>query len=971
MPQLDLNRRIPAFIERRLPVTLLLLALCLVITGSATADNGAPPATSDTSQIVITFKPATSTGEVADTIANADATAVMQIPQIRVSAVSVPADDAATALTSLQADPNVASAHLDTLAHMTGTPVTTNDPFADGSGWQFSNTRVNEAWNTTTGSASVIVAVVDTGVNANHEDLAGKVLPGYDFVNGDSDPSDDEGHGTGVAGIIGAIANNGLGITGVCPSCMILPVKVMDQNGFGWDSTIAAGVTYATVHGARVINLSLGSTSAEPTTRSAIAYAEAHGVLVVMAAGNNDLNQAFYPASYADSGSLSVIATKSDDTRYSVSAGDYWGSNYGHFDVAAPGCVSAPYWWGTNYDYAIDDSFCGTSIATPFTAGVAGLAFSYNPTATNVQVASALEQSARPLPVSGQVIYGRIDAPNALAQLGGPADPFDAPANLAAPTIANISPVGGAILPLNPGSWSGSSPMTASYTVQRCDAAGSSCVSVGTFSGAGYTIADADRGHRLTYTVTMTNAGGSATVAATNLTNVIPPPPVFNSTLTVTGTLQEGQTVAASALESDFSGVMPITTSYAWRIAGGAWTSFSSSRYYLVSSSAVGLDIQVQVTATDGSGGQTTVTSGLFGPVIAAPPAVTGSPSLSGTAQVGQVLATDGGRWIGNPTLTYQWSACDANGAACQPIATATGARYTLTASELGLRLKVTVTGTSGLGSASGDSALSAVVGAAPVVPPPPAAPSTGGSGGGSGGGGSQIPPQLALTVSASATRIKPGGQVGYRIAVSSKNAGSATGMHLLVTLPAGAALADSKVTRGSGCVQRGQTVDCNLDWLSPPLIAEVYLVASFPNAGAFTIPFATTERETDADPSDNQASTSLTVGDSITSKTTAGAAGPKLISRPSLSGTFMVGEQLTVLRGLWQGSRITYHFNWSRCDASGGHCVKLAASGNTYRLQAADRGKRIELTVTATNATGSQRSDWLTPVIIAPAKHG
>ena len=968
MRQIDLNRRMPAFVERRLSVTLLLLTLCLLVTGSATADNGVPSATSDTSQLVITFKPAVSTAAVTDTLADANATPVMQIPQIGVSAVSVPSGAAATALTSLRADPDVVSARLDTREHATGTPLTTNDPLANGSGWQFANTRVNEAWRTTTGSAAVIVAVVDTGVNANHEDLAGKVLTGYDFINGDTDASDDYGHGTGVAGIIAAVANNGRGITGVCPSCMILPVKVLGQDGYGWGSTIAAGITYATDHGARVINLSLGSPSPDATMQAAISYAESHGALVVMAAGNNDLNQTFYPAAYGGSGSLTVIATKSDDSRYSVSAGDDWGSNYGNYDVAAPGCVSAPYWWGnyqlpTNHDYAYYDSFCGTSIATPFTAGVAALAFSYKPTATNVQVARAIEQTALPLAVPGQVIYGRIDAPDTLAMFGGPVDPFDPPVNLGAPPLSNLAPVVGTTLLLASGTWMGTRPLTAAYTVRRCDAAGASCVSVGTFSDPSYTVADSDRGYRLTYTVTMTNAGGSASVAATNMTNVVPPPPAFNSTLSLSGTFQEGQTITASATASDFSGLAPITVSYAWRSVGGSWTSTGANPAYTLPSSAVGLEVQAQVTATDRTGGQTSVTSVLFGPVAAAPPAVTANPSLSGTAQVGQALTTDGGHWLGNPTLTYRWSACDANGAACQPIAAATSARFTLTASELGLRLKVTVTGTSILGSASGDSPLSAVVGAAPVAPP--AAP------GGGGGGGSQVPPQIALTVSASAARIQPGGQVGYRIAISSKNAGSATGMHLLVTLPAGATLADSKVTRGSGCAQSGQTVDCNLDWLSPPLIAEVYLVASFPQAGDFTIPFATTERETDADPSDNKASTSLTVGDSTATRTAAAALGPKLLSRPSLSGTFMVGEQLTVSRGVWQGSRITYRFGWSRCDAGGSHCVKLSASGNSYRLQAADRGKRIKLTVTATNASGSQRSDWQTPVIVAPAKHG
>src|SRR5204863_988676 len=113
-------------------------------------------------------------------------------------------------------------------------------------------------WDRTRGTSNVIIAVLDSGVNSAHTDLAGRLLPGYDFISNDNDPADDFGHGTAVTGTLVAAANNGQGVAGVAFGCRVLPVKVMDASGSASHSTIAQGIEYAVAQGARIINLSLG-----------------------------------------------------------------------------------------------------------------------------------------------------------------------------------------------------------------------------------------------------------------------------------------------------------------------------------------------------------------------------------------------------------------------------------------------------------------------------------------------------------------------------------------------------------------------------------------------------------------------------------------------------------------------------------------------------------------------------------------
>jgi subtilisin family serine protease len=254
--------------------------------------------------------------------------------------------------------------------------------------WGLAKTRVNEAWSAGKGNRRVVIAVVDTGVSAV-SDLAGRVLPGYDFVNGDTNPADDNGHGTMAAGVIAASGYDGQGVAGVCWACRILPVKVLDAKGEGGYDKIVAGIRYAADHGATIISLSLGAADDDSALRAAVAYAQGKGSLVIAAAGNSGKSTQHFPAAYPSV--LAVGGVDQADKRY------IW-SNYGSWvDVAAPGCNVAQKPSG-----AIGD-FCGTSSATPFVAGVAGLLASTDPAPTTAQIRAALIASkVRP--------SGRIDA---------------------------------------------------------------------------------------------------------------------------------------------------------------------------------------------------------------------------------------------------------------------------------------------------------------------------------------------------------------------------------------------------------------------------------------------------------------------------------------------------------------------------------------------------------------------------------
>jgi thermitase len=241
------------------------------------------------------------------------------------------------------------------------------------------------------GSSSIVIAIVDTGVDDTHPDLASKIVGEYSYVG---TIKDGFGHGTHVAGIAAAATDNHIGIAGMCPNCGILSVKVLNDQGSGYISDVASGIIYAASHGARVISLSLGGSGRTETLHIALDYALANNALPVCAMGNSGSSLSTpEPAYWHDC--LSVIATDQTGAKASF-------SNYGvKADVAAPGVAilstmpTYPVTLTTTYGYSMNyDALSGTSMATPMVSGIAGLVLSQNPNLTPSQVAGIIEASA-------------------------------------------------------------------------------------------------------------------------------------------------------------------------------------------------------------------------------------------------------------------------------------------------------------------------------------------------------------------------------------------------------------------------------------------------------------------------------------------------------------------------------------------------------------------------------------------------
>jgi subtilisin family serine protease len=266
---------------------------------------------------------------------------------------------------------------------------TANDPYF-ALQWGLPDVGAPSAWDTSLGSG-VSVAVIDTGIDASHPDLAGQVVLFKNYVTIGAAASDDNGHGTHVAGIIGAVRNNGLDGVGVAPGAKLYALKVLDANGDGFDADVAQAIRDAVdFTPCSIISMSLGATgSASPALSDAVAYAEAHDRLVVAAAGNAGTNEAFYPAALP--GVLGVGAVDENNNLASF-------SNFGPVDedVVAPGQDIWSTWVGGGMAQE-----SGTSMATPFVSGCAALVWSAHPALTATQVVDVLERTARDLGVPG------------------------------------------------------------------------------------------------------------------------------------------------------------------------------------------------------------------------------------------------------------------------------------------------------------------------------------------------------------------------------------------------------------------------------------------------------------------------------------------------------------------------------------------------------------------------------------------
>ena len=332
-------------------------------------------------RLVVRYKDSIGVEETGALAAMTGGRVVARIRALNAVVFEVPAEQAAQALRLLRSNPHVLYAEPDAVAEAAFTP---NDPEYSLHQYGPQIIQANRAWDITKGSPDILVAVVDTGVDYTHPELANKVVLGYDFVNNDADPMDDNGHGTHVAGIIAAATNNGIGVASIGYNTRVLAVKVLSATGSGFYSTVAQGITYAADHGARIINLSLRGTVASNILQDAINYAWNKGVLVVAAAGNDGSNAPVYPAAYPHV--LAVAATDWNDAHWSL-------SNYGDYvDIAAPGVgIFSTDWAGGAGPYA---SRSGTSMAAPHVAEVAALALAVNPDLTNADLESLLMNTA-------------------------------------------------------------------------------------------------------------------------------------------------------------------------------------------------------------------------------------------------------------------------------------------------------------------------------------------------------------------------------------------------------------------------------------------------------------------------------------------------------------------------------------------------------------------------------------------------
>ncbi len=385
----------------RTVVSVLLLALLLCSAVRTYADDEQSPPTYTPGRILVKLRPGVAIQEVSDG---------KPIPRIGVTSVPVEEGKELETVQRLRQSPGVEFAEPDYIVRAFVEP---NDPLFSFYQWNLKIIRADAAWDIDVGKDNVTVAVIDTGVDLSHPDLATKLVPGINMMYPGLPPQDDNGHGSHVAGIAAAASNNGTGVAGISWGAKILPVKVLDAFGMGSVADLAQGIIWAADHGARVMNISSGTPELSQTLEDAVNYAhDTKGILIVSSVGNDGgfggFNPTYYPASFPNV--VGVAATDSNDRRATF-------SERGPFvDVAAPGvsivsCVLTGLGTpalGGDYEY-----LSGTSMSSPHVAGLAALIWSANTSLSNEQVARLIESTAVDLGLPGQDTfygYGRIDA---------------------------------------------------------------------------------------------------------------------------------------------------------------------------------------------------------------------------------------------------------------------------------------------------------------------------------------------------------------------------------------------------------------------------------------------------------------------------------------------------------------------------------------------------------------------------------
>ena len=357
-----------------------------------------------------------------------EAKQVGHIRQINVRVLEVRADKLERVLASLKSHSKIKFAEQD----VRRAPAVVPDDTYYSLAWHLPKISAPAAWDVTTGSSNVVIAILDSGINAAHPDLAPLIVPGWNVFDNNANTDDLSGHGTGVAGNAAAVGNNLLGIAAVAWGCRLMPVRVTDVGGWATDQMIAVGLVYAAEHGAKVANASFGMVGVSSTLSAAAEYFQSKGGVFTVAAGND----ASFDPTPDDRYILRVNATDQSDVIASFSA---TGNN---LDLCAPGVNIVTTTRSGGYGSAT-----GTSSSAPIVAGVAALVLSVNPTLTPGQVRTILKQTADDLGAAGWDTaygWGRVNAFRAVQ-----AAPTNPPEDIVVPGVTNAPPgSGGVVVPV-------------------------------------------------------------------------------------------------------------------------------------------------------------------------------------------------------------------------------------------------------------------------------------------------------------------------------------------------------------------------------------------------------------------------------------------------------------------------------------------------------------------------------------------
>lgn len=509
-------------------------------------------------------------------------------------------------------DPNVRYVQREVYAETDWTP---NDPYyAQQFGWARMNAPA--AWDVTRGSTGVTVAIIDTGVDRTHPDLAGpRLLPGYDYMSNDVDPTDDCGHGTGVTGVVAASTGNGVGVAGAA-QVNVMPLRALGLNPdgkcYGPFSAVASSIRYAADNGARVISMSLGCTGCyDQATNDAINYAWSKGALLVASAGNSGptLNSVSWPAAHDK-----VIAVACTD---SADAQCYFSSSGPQVEIAAPGKSIYTTSKGGGYF-----PMSGTSLSAPHVSGALALALSANPSWTNTDLRARLATTAKDLGAPGRddaFGYGLVN----MAALVGSA-PAPAPLPNQAPTASFTAAPTGLTADVDASASTDADGTIASYQWTWGDGIG---FNSGTCPTAAHAYATAG-----TYTITLTvtdNAGATSTTTRTVTVTAPNQAPTASFTTSASGLTATTDGRASSDPDGTIA-------SYQWAWGDGATgTGATASHAYAAAGTYT---VTLTVTDNVGAQGSTSASVTVVAPAPAPAPRMhvedmTGAAKRTGSVQ--------------------------------------------------------------------------------------------------------------------------------------------------------------------------------------------------------------------------------------------------------------------------------------------------------------------------------------------------